>query len=117
MKSFEEFCQSLPPELYNEVLRLTFTASASPRYIDGTCKPPSSLHISRDTRKHFAESYFGNESVFYIESSIAWRWIAVLAYDHVRLMSDIRLSSDTIMVPAGFQADGTAEVTDYIEMC
>jgi hypothetical protein len=32
-------------------------------------------------------------------------------------MSDIRVSSDTIMVQAGVQADGAAEVADYIEMC
>jgi hypothetical protein len=117
MSSLEKLVQALPPELYNEVLRLTFTASASPRYISGSCKPPSSLQVSRDTRKHFGESYFGNGSVFYIESSIAWRWIAVLAFDHVRLISDIRLSSDTITVPAGVQAEGAAEVADYIEMC
>ena len=116
MSSLEELIQALPPELYNEVVRITFTASATPRHICSNYKPPSSLQVNQDIRKYFAESYFGNESVFYVEGVIAWRWLAIFPFDHGRLISDIRLSSDTITIPVGVQAEGAEEITRYIDM-
>jgi len=51
MKTFEDRMHNLPSELFNEIYRLTFTASHQPVVIWKAYKPPITLQISRATRE------------------------------------------------------------------
>ena len=93
MKSLAELVQNLPPELYNEVYKLTFTATAVVVQIDRAYKPPSCLQVSRVTRDRFARPYYG-PSIFYIHKTLLAQWTKSLPRRHHSMPHEIRVHDD-----------------------
>ena len=76
METLESLVQALPPEIYNQILDFTFTAAPGIRYINYNHRPSSCLHVSRSTRRVFAQTYYGCGAVFaIINNTTTARWI------------------------------------------
>ena len=65
MASFEKRVQDLPPELFNEIFDLTFTAPEGIVIaVDKTYQPPGLLHTSSATRSKYASTYYDHYTTF-----------------------------------------------------
>lgn len=87
--------QAPPAELYDEILRLTFTPSANLRLIGENYRPPSTLQVSQATRSQFANLYYGNKSTFIIPKHLATRYLSSLHHSHRSLICSIRIPGTT----------------------
>jgi hypothetical protein len=58
MASLVKLVQGLPPELFNNIKDLTFTATKGVVAVDRDYKPPTSLQVSKATREQYAISYY-----------------------------------------------------------
>lgn len=106
MATLKAFLEALPAELYNEIFKLTFITNGKVHKMDSSYKPPSSLHVSRDSRAAFAKSYYGEgihgnrcyRSIFYISSQDCSRWIGSLAQNHVDMLEEVRVTGDPVVL-------------------
>ena len=107
MKTLDELVQDLPRELYDEILRLTFTAEPAAHLIDKAYKPPKRLRVSRQTREMFAASFYGSsvfdipeyiniKHVYISENHYARKWLDSLPAAHVELLKNVRIHDDAI---------------------
>ena len=93
MKTFQERVQALPAELYNEIYDLTFTNTSKVQRIDQNTKPPSALQINRALREKFAQSYYGNNTIFYISITHVSKWLFSLQPTHVHKLTTLRIQN------------------------
>lgn len=88
----------LPPELFNEIYDLTFTAPSAEQHIGSSYKPPSCLQVNQYSRSVFAQSYLNN-STFYIDRDIAQKWSASLTKDHLEMLAQVRIDGFNLALP------------------
>jgi hypothetical protein len=103
--SLEEQVQSLPPELYNRVLELTFTAASDhPVLVTKAYKPPSILSIDRESRNKLIAEYY-SENTFEL-LCLPWfiTWLSGLDKNHRSMVKNARLCVDPSRVSAAKHA-------------
>ena len=88
-----ESIQSLPPELFNMIFNLVFTAVEDELGIDDDYRPSKLLSISRASRAFFAKSYYGRAARI-IGSVYSTRpakpWLKSLPPDHLIMLKEVR---------------------------
>jgi hypothetical protein len=103
--SFEEQVQSLPPELYNRVLELTFTAASDhPVLVTKAYKPPSILSVSRESRNKLVAEYYSDNTFEFL--CLPWfiTWFSGLKEDHRAMVKTARFCVDPNRVSDATQA-------------
>lgn len=83
--------QSLPQELYDHVLALTFTISGGSIPITKALRPPSTFQVDRNTRLQVAQGYYGTSTFLCTDREVLVAWLAALAVPHRGLMRSITL--------------------------
>ena len=95
MASLVELVQGLPPELFDIIKDLTFTATKRVVVIDKDYKPPTSLQVSKATREQYAESYYGYATTFEVtevtELAPFFKYFSSITNGHRQLVSSVRL--------------------------
>lgn len=108
-----EHMHNLPPELHNEIYKLTFSADfPEPCQIDNNYKPPSVLQVNRKWRRQLAEPFYDN-TIFTVSDDIEdllnlLHWLSRLPKEQLWrvTMPEFRvLSRKTVHVKT--KADGT----------
>ena len=95
--------QSLPPELYNTIYDLTFTAysiQGANVELDSSYRPPSCLQVSKASRDEFAASYYAHtifmfsQRASYTESiTTGVNWLVSLPPEHVAMIRCLRYNT------------------------
>lgn len=75
---FVERVHSLPPELFWQIYRDTFTADAAETHMDETSKSPSLLQVDRASRALFAPNYYSKTKFVFRELSLCQKWLISL---------------------------------------
>lgn len=92
-----ERIQSLPPELFNLVRNYVFTAVQGEivnvnKGYNKDYKPPSSLQVSKATRRQFSRSYYGRGPIFECEDfNLLCKYLASLTPLHRGLLQRMRI--------------------------
>lgn len=92
MASLTELVHDLPPELFNHIQDLVFTATESIVILNDGYKPPVSLQVSKATRRRFAQSFYGSATVFEVKDLVTLcKFLASLTYLHRHYIDRMRL--------------------------
>ena len=92
MATLHERVQKLPPELFNEIKDIVFSSTANRVMIDESYTPPTTLHVSNETRKQFAEMFYGSGTTFvFCQPSAFQRWLKSLGHEHLQMIQAIEI--------------------------
>lgn len=99
MDELAQRVQNLPPELFNNVYELVFTANPATIEITDEYQPPHLLRVSKHSRKMFARSYYGKGTVFLVQgkrrNKLMKRWTASVSQSrHFNMLYELRYVSD-----------------------
>lgn len=86
---------NLPPEIFNQIKNLVFTPTQSVVMIDEAYKPPSSLQVSKATRRQYAWKYLSGTTTFNCaDPFLLCKYISSLTKVHRYIMHSITLIAD-----------------------
>lgn len=103
--------QSLPPELYDYVYDLTFTAFPTQHAeLGSTYRPPSCLQVSKASRAKFAASYYAHTTFIFTHSAshtesitTGVNWLVSLLPEHVAMIRCLRYDTEPPSMMAAYR--------------
>lgn len=95
--SLASFMQRQPQKLFNAIYDLTLTPASRDYVIDRSYEPPKGLQIDRASRDHFVRSFYGNDSIFHVDTQkTCVKWIKSLPLSHVEMIKSVRIVGETM---------------------
>lgn len=91
-KQLYERVQDLPPELFNNIYTLVFTASESTVDVTSSYKPPILLQVYRSSREVFSKSYYDAVTFRFDDRVTMLTWLYPLEESHARDIQTIRVT-------------------------
>lgn len=107
--------QSLPPELFNWIRTLVFTAPNSKKiHLDRNSVPPAQLRVSRLSRKSFASQYYSANTFIFGDADVMCSWLKSLTKDHRLQLTAVRLCNFDLLRKSGMKSSAHDAVGERI---